>query len=88
MIILTHPNFSKNFKKRIKLNSRLVKRFQNRIHLFAENSKHPTLKDHQLSRTKKRLRSFSITGDIRIVYQQISKNKILLLDIGSHNQVY
>jgi len=32
--------------------------------------------------------AFSITGDIRVIYQKISDEEIILVDIGSHNQVY
>ena len=59
-----------------------------RIKLFVENQNNPIIKDHQLTGAKKDYRSFWITGDIRIIYYQISKNEVLFVDIGTHNQVY
>lgn len=32
-------------------------------------------------------RSFSVTGDIRVIYVELNE-KIILLDIGAHNQAY
>ncbi len=44
--------------------------------------------DHQLIGQKQNFRSFSITGDIRLVYQYVGENTVLFFDIGSRNQVY
>lgn len=88
MIIQKNKNFQKAFKTRIKNNSKLIKRAKERVVLFVENPKNPILKDHQLTGDKKEFRAFWITGDIRIIYYQISKNEVLFIDIGSHNQVY
>ena len=33
-------------------------------------------------------RSCSITGDIRVVYRKKDEKTVILLDIGTHNQVY
>lgn len=87
MIIKLHPGFKKFYKKRI-INSNLKKRVINRISLFQKNPRHAFLKDHALSGKKANLRAFSATGNIRIVYYPISKNRVLFLDIGTHNQVY
>lgn len=88
MIIQKNKNFKKAFKNRIKDNSKLVKKAKERVSLFVENPKNPILKDHQLTGDKKEFRAFWITGDIRIIYFPISKDKVLFIDIGSHNQVY
>jgi addiction module RelE/StbE family toxin len=76
MIIETHPKFDKNFSKRINPNKKLIKQFQNRLTLFRDNPQHPILKDHQLTGSKKDFRSFSLTGDYRIVYRQTNTNTI------------
>lgn len=88
MIIQLHPKFKTAYKKRIAYSSKLVSRTEERIKLFKENPLNPVLKDHVLIGRLKSLRSFSIAGDIRIVYQPINKNNVIFLDIGSHNQVY
>lgn len=88
MIIQKNKNFKKAFRTRIKNNPKLVKKVKERVELFAHNPQNPILKDHQLTGGKKEFRAFWITGDIRIIYFQISKNEVLLIDIGTHNQVY
>ena len=88
MVIKTHPKFDKNYEKRIRFNPKLDKRFSERISLFSQNPSHPTLDDHPLKGSKRFYRSFSITGDIRVVYYPISDKEAFFVDIGSHNQVY
>ena len=88
MIIDLHPSYKKSFKKRIAKNPKLVSQVGERVKLFQQNPNDPILHNHQLIGVKKDLSSFSITGNIRIIYILISKDKAIFLDIGSHNQVY
>ncbi|HBC44765.1 TPA: hypothetical protein DCZ81_01220 [Candidatus Collierbacteria bacterium] len=69
-------------------NKNLVAKFNSRLKLFISNPKHPLLKNHGLVGRKQGLYSFSVTGDIRVVYRKISDDEIILIDIGTHNQVY
>ncbi|MBI4067669.1 type II toxin-antitoxin system YafQ family toxin [Candidatus Gottesmanbacteria bacterium] len=87
-IIKRHPTFDKHYRKRILPHPNLDIKFQERITLFIFNPMYPLLKDHPLTGKKAHLRSFSITGDIRVIYQEIFPGEILLIDIGTHNQVY
>lgn len=87
MKLIYHKNFKKHYKARIEPHYLLEKKFISRLKLFIKNPKNPLLKDHKLTGKKSEYRSFSITGDIRVVYKQL-KNEIWLYDIGSHNQVY
>lgn len=82
-----HPNFRRAYKKRILRNQKLVEKVKERIKLFQANPKNPVIKDHRLMGSKFKYRSFSITGDIRIIYEQ-QDDKIVFHDIGTHNQVY
>ena len=90
MKIRLHPRFKKNYKIRISLNHKLSLQTKERIELFRSDPNNPILKDHTLIGAKKGLRSFSITGDIRIIYQpaDTENGEIIFYDIGSHNQVY
>ena len=88
MNVNLHPQFVKSYDNRIGKNSKLVKKVSERLRLFREDSSNPLLKDHILTGKKSHLRAFWITGDIRIVYLPLGKNEVLLIDIGSHNQVY
>lgn len=76
-----------NFKARIQPNAYFLKRFKERLNLFTQSSDDPTIKDHALTGSKKGLKAFSITGDIRVVYF-VKEETITFIDIGSHNQVY
>lgn len=80
-------SFKKRFNLRITPNVSLKKRYHERLKLFIENRENELLNDHALVGRLSGLRSFSITGDIRVVYY-IENNTAYFLDIGSHNQVY
>ncbi len=88
MKIELHPDFKKSYKKRISNKPRLASKTKERIKLFQDDPNDPVLRSHQLKGAKKNLKAFSVTGNIRIVYLRISENHVVLLDIGSHNQVY
>jgi len=79
--------FLKNYSKRIANNKKLNKQFQERLQLFLANQQSPLLRSHSLVGAKKKLHSFSITGDIRVIYYR-QDEEVFLLDIGTHNQVY
>ena len=83
MKIRPYPRFEKAYKNRISTNEKLVRRTEERIALFKSNPENPILKDHGLVGSKRGLRAFSITGDIRIVYLPISENEVIFIDIGS-----
>jgi len=88
MKITLHRSYTKAFIKRISSSPKLIQKTTETIHKFQLNSHDPFLKDHALSGAKKSLRSFWVTGDYRIVYKLLSKNEAILIDIGTHNQVY
>lgn len=82
---IQHGYFEKDFKK---LPQNIRDAFLERIHLFSINPYDPILKDHALKGHLIGKRSFSVTGDIRVIYRYIDETTVLLLQIGSHNQVY
>jgi len=82
----THE-FIKIFKKRFKHTANIQNKFDNRVKLFSENYQNPHLKDHQLTGKLQGFRSFSITGDIRVIYYK-NDDTAYFVDIGTHNQMY
>lgn len=80
-------SFKKSYKNRIKPNKTLAKRFKQRFDIFEVDPSNPILRDHPLGGKMQGFRSFSVTGDIRVIYH-IHKGTIFLVDIGTHNQVY
>jgi len=85
--IILHPKFTRSYRKRIAHDTQLSLRTKQRIDLFKNNPSHPILRCHLLQGEKFGFRSFSVTGDIRIIYA-LEDNVATFIDIGTHNQVY
>jgi len=83
-----HARFLKHYQKRIFPNLALRLQFEQRLALFLQDPQNPLLKDHPLKGRKQGARAFSLSGDYRVVYSRISASEVLLLDVGTHNQVY
>jgi len=58
------------------------------VRLFAKNPKDTRVKNHLLKRKLKGKWAFSITDDIRIVYEWQAKNTVRFLRIGPHTTAY
>lgn len=82
---LHHKNFKKDFKK---LPKNMRERFGERFMIFLKNPTDPIVRDHPLLGILEGKRAFSVGGDTRVIYRFLDKNTILLLRIGTHNQVY
>lgn len=86
--VIFHRRFVVSFKKRIAKKSDLLRKFQKRMAWFMTDPGHPLLRDHALTGDLVGKRSFSIDGDVRVVYRWRDKGRCEFMDIGSHNQVY
>ncbi len=86
-IVLT-DQFKKNFKRRILRNSPLLTKYKERVVLFMQDMHNPLLHTHILKGKMREYRSFSITGDVRVIYIQQNKTTVLFIDVGTHAQVY
>lgn len=87
MKVARHAQFVKHFKKRILPYPKLVTKFEQRLQLLVTDPNNLLLRDHPLKGDKKEYRSFSVTGNIRVIYR-IKNNTLRLYDIGTHSQVY
>lgn len=85
--IYYHKSFSKQYKKLVRSNPKYRKIITDRINLFLQTRKSLLLHDHKLSGNLHGLRSFSVSGDIRIVYFE-TPDHCVFVDIGTHSQVY
>ena len=84
-----HFLHSRRFDKRFKrLPHSLQEKAIERRALFAGDRRHPLLDDHALHEPYLGCRSFSVTGDMRIIYRLISDTECLLVDIGTHHELY
>lgn len=83
--------FTKQFKKRLRQRyghqPKVIERFQRHLELFSRGIRKEPINDHSLTGKFKDFRAFSVGGDVRVVYRE-AEDCYLLLDIGSHNQVY
>lgn len=87
MTIIYHRQFIKHYKRRIHSNIPLSSKFNERVKLFSQDSKNPVLRDHPLGGDYEGYRSFSISGDFRVIYQK-TETAVIFIDVGSHNQLY
>lgn len=85
MIISFSKQFKKDFKK---LPKKIKAQFKSRIKLFEQDQNNPQLNNHKLNTPYKGFYSINISGDIRAIYEQINKNKVLFIKIGTHSQLY
>lgn len=80
--------FKRSYRKKVKRNEELKRRFWAKIELFTSNPFSPQLRTHKLSGKLKDQWAFSVDDDCRIVFEFINENNVLLIDIGSHDEVY
>ena len=66
----------------------LNKSIEKRILLFINNPSDTRLDNHPLTKRMNGKWAFSITDDIRIVYEWISRTTVRLREIGPHSRVY
>lgn len=59
-----------------------------RVHWFRNNPNDTRLRNHKLHKDLKGKWAFSVTGEIRIVYEWIGKTTVRFLAIGTHQDVY
>jgi addiction module RelE/StbE family toxin len=82
-------SFTAGFQKKFgKLSPKIQKRFAERMDLFQRNPDHPFLKAHPLKGNLAGYRSSSITGDYRVMFRFLDLERIELVSIGTHSQIY
>jgi addiction module RelE/StbE family toxin len=80
--------FKRKYKKIFTLNIELKKSFWQAISIFSQNPFDPKLRTHKLTGKLKGLWSFSISYDCRVIFRFTNDHDVLLIDIGSHDEVY
>jgi len=80
--------FKKKYKKLFSFDSDLKKSFWEAVTCFTENPFNPRLRTHKLTGKLKGLWSFSVARDCRVIFRFINDQEALLIDIGSHDEVY
>ncbi|NOQ35364.1 MAG: type II toxin-antitoxin system mRNA interferase toxin, RelE/StbE family [Methylococcaceae bacterium] len=80
--------FIRAAKKWRKKHPELDERFKERLSLFSEEPFHPSLKTHGLSGNLEGSFAFSINHEYRLVFKFLADDEVLLINIGSHDEVY
>ena len=85
MKVIKYRLFEKSFKKapfEIKL------KFNEQIRIFYKNTTDAVLENHQLHGKYTGCRSIKITGSWRVIYKEIDDGNVILINIGTHSQLY
>jgi mRNA-degrading endonuclease YafQ of YafQ-DinJ toxin-antitoxin module len=86
MNIRYHKNFEKHYKKLQKADKEKVLMAISR---FDKNPFNPMLKNHPLHGAAEGKRAFSAGSNLRIIFEEYENYMfVLMLDVGTHNQVY
>lgn len=86
--VIWDQGFKKSYKKKIKNNSELKKRFWTALKAFSNEPFDPQVKTHKLTGKLKGYWAFSVDYDCRVIFKFIDKNNVFLIDIGGHDEVY
>jgi len=81
-------SFQKAFKRKVRNEPTLEKRFWERVAIFKENPYDPKLKTHKLSGSMRGWWSFSVEYDVRVVFSFVEPGRVVFVDIGTHEEVY
>ena len=79
--------FEKHYQKRVLKDKRLHELYKKAVALFIENPQHTDLHIHELKGRMSNKKAFSVAEDCRVIFIE-DPDKFLLLDIGTHKEVY
>jgi len=93
MILTTDARFKRSFKRLIKKNPQLQNQILAILELLGNDPLNPSLKSHKLTGQLDGLWACSVSYDCRIIFafkkEAVTGNDlIVLVDIGSHDEVY
>ena len=93
MKIVWSNSFKRAFRKLIKKKPEFQDRIINALYLLSNDPFTPSLKSHKLTGSLQGLWSFSVAYDCRIIFtfaedEDSEDSLIILIDIGSHDEVY
>jgi len=86
--IIWDQGFKRTYQKQVKNDPELKKRFWGAMGLFSKNLFNPKLRTHKLTGRLEGLWAFSVAYDCRVIFRFLTKDEVLLIDIGGHDEVY
>jgi len=87
MNVYYSPYFIKQYRKLTKKNQPLKQLIKKAINQYIKSPQYPTLRLHKLKGKMIDDWSISVKTNIRVIFTYV-KDGILLVDIGSHDEVY
>ena len=93
MILTTGSKFKRSFKRLVKKNPQLQSKVLATLEALSADPITPSLKSHKLTGQLEGLWACSVAYDCRIVFAfkqdpETGEDLIVLIDIGSHDEVY
>ena len=87
--ILYTESYLKRAERFVKKHPELISQYKKTLKLLEINPNHPSLRLHKLTGKLSELYSISINISYRIsIYFLIEENKIIPIDVGSHDEIY
>ena len=84
MLQITYSDrFKRHYKK---LEKREKDQFQQKLRLFINNPRHPSLRTKRIQGSDN-LFEFSINMDIRVIWYYEGDNLVVLIDVGHHDVI-
>ncbi len=84
MYVAHHRDFKKSLRRQPR---KIQEKFLQVSRIFMADQFHYSLNNHALSGEFKGIRSFDVTGDVRVHYEETDEG-VVLLKIGTHSQLY
>ena len=86
--VIWDPRFKRAYRKLMARNSVLDDIFWEKLEILHEHPQHPFLKTHKLSGKLQDCLAFSVDYKTRVLFKFIDETSVLLIDIGSHDDIY
>ncbi|MDY6950021.1 MAG: type II toxin-antitoxin system mRNA interferase toxin, RelE/StbE family [Thermodesulfobacteriota bacterium] len=80
--------FKRAYRKKVKVNPRLQGRFWRRLEEFLKDPFSAPLRTHKLSGKLAGQWAFSVDEHHRVLFEFIGDDSVLLIDVGTHDEVY
>lgn len=80
--------FEKMLEELVEKDPEIIDLVRDRIKQFESNPEDTRLDNHPLRKSMEGKWAFSLTGDVRIVYEWLGKSSVRFLAIGRHTGVY
>ncbi len=85
MRVIRSKKFTKHARK---LPTKIKLALASRLHIFMADPNHTILNNHSLGGELQEYRSINITGDFRLIFEQLNDDLVRLIDVDTHHNLY